>query len=260
MRAPQRIEPKKIQEVASLLIPLQGQSILLPNVTVAEIIPVSQIQPVAHAPAWYLGNFQWRELTVPLLSLEALNGEPVPNIHNRARLAVLNTTGLHGDLAFIALLTQGLPRLARVSEDEISEREDAENRPYDLMHVSWAGEYTLIPDVTAIEQAFLNYLHSYDQSPVHEELQALESGPAAVDENDEPGDSAAESEGANALESAGGDEVEVGDPIIDEQDDRDLESYLAEESDSDEFANDQPDHGEAINQDESDEPQTRDHF
>ena len=39
MRAPKRIEHKKIQEVASLLIPLQNQSILLPNVTVAEIIP-----------------------------------------------------------------------------------------------------------------------------------------------------------------------------------------------------------------------------
>lgn len=185
MRAPQRIEPKKIQEVASLLIPLQGQSILLPNVTVAEIIPVSQVQPVENAPAWYLGNFQWRELTVPLLALEALNGEAVPQIHSRARFAVLNTTGLHGDLAFIALLTQGLPRLARVSEDEISEREDAENRAYDLMHVSWAGEYTLIPDITAIEQRFLDYLHS------HEDVQAVPLADDATGSADELGEDSA---------------------------------------------------------------------
>jgi chemosensory pili system protein ChpC len=162
MRAPKRIEQKKIQEVASLLIPLQGQSILLPNVTVAEIIPSSPVQSIENAPLWYLGNFQWRELTVPLLSLEALNGEATPNIHSRARFAVLNTTGLHNDLPFIAILTQGLPRLARVNEDEISAREDAENRRYDLMHVSWAGEYTLIPDIPAIEQTFLEYLHSND--------------------------------------------------------------------------------------------------
>ena len=160
MRAPQRIEAKKIQEVASLLIPLQGHSILLPNVTVAEIVPVAGIQAVDNAPAWYLGNCQWRELTVPLLSLETLNGDAVPAIHERARFAVLNTTGMNADLAFIAILTQGLPRLARVSEDEISEREDAENRRYDLMHVSWAGEYTLIPDVAAIEQTFLEYLQA----------------------------------------------------------------------------------------------------
>lgn len=160
MRAPKRIEQKKIQEVASLLIPLQGHTILLPNVTVAEIIPSSPIQTIQQAPVWYMGNFQWRELTVPLLSLEALNGDAVPTIHSRARFAVLNTTGLHSDLPFIAILTQGLPRLARVSEDEISTREDAENRRYDLMHVSWAGEYTLIPNVTEIEQTFLEYLHS----------------------------------------------------------------------------------------------------
>jgi len=162
MRAPRRIEQKKIQEVASLLIPLQGQSILLPNVTVAEIIPSVPVQPIEQSPQWYLGNFQWRELTVPLLSLEALNEESAPAIHSRARFAVLNTTGLHTDLPFIAILTQGLPRLARVNEDEISAREDAENRRYDLMHVSWAGEYTLIPDVTAIEKTFLDYLHAND--------------------------------------------------------------------------------------------------
>jgi len=162
MRAPKRIEHKKIQEVASLLIPLQNQSILLPNVTVAEIIPSSPIQAIENSPQWYLGNFQWRELTVPLLSLEVLNGESIPGIHSRARFAVLNTTGLHNDLPFIAILTQGLPRLARVSEDEISEREDAETRRYDLMHVSWAGEYTLIPNISAIEQTFLEYLQSND--------------------------------------------------------------------------------------------------
>jgi chemosensory pili system protein ChpC len=96
------------------------------------------------------------------LTLEALNGEARPSIHARARFAVLNTTGLHNDFPFMAILTQGLPRLARVSEDEISEREDADNRHYDLMHVSWAGEYTLIPDITAIEHTFLEYLHAHE--------------------------------------------------------------------------------------------------
>lgn len=162
MRAPKRIEQKKIQEVASLLIPLQGQSILLPNVTVAEIVPISRVQLVQNAPQWYIGNCQWRELTVPVLSLETLNGDAHPGLNARARFAVLNTTGIHDDLPFIAIVTQGLPRLARVSEDEISELEDAENRPYDLMHVSWAGEQTIIPNITAIENAFLEYLHSND--------------------------------------------------------------------------------------------------
>lgn len=158
MRAPQRIE-KKIEEVASLLIPLQGRMLLAPNVTVAEIVPVSQVIPVQDAPAWYLGNCSWREQTIPLLSFEVMNGEEKPGVVNRSRFAVINTTGQHDALPFIAILTQGLPRLARVTEEEITEREDADKKPFELMHVSWAGEEAVIPDVEAMERAFLDYLH-----------------------------------------------------------------------------------------------------
>jgi len=158
MRAPQRIE-KKVQEVASLLIPIQGRLLLAPNVTVAEIVPVSQVIPVEDAPAWYLGNCSWREQTIPLLSFEVMNGEDKPGVSSRSRFAVLNTTGVNESLPFIAILTQGLPRLARVTEEEITEREDADNKAYELMHVSWAGEEAVIPHVEAMERAFLDYLH-----------------------------------------------------------------------------------------------------
>jgi chemosensory pili system protein ChpC len=158
MRAPQRIE-KKVQEVASLLIPIQGRLLLAPNVTVAEIVPVSQVVPIQDAPAWYLGNCSWREQTIPLLSFEVMNGEDKPGVSARSRFAVLNTTGVNESLPFIAILTQGLPRLARVTEEEITEREDADNKSYELMHVSWAGEEAVIPHVEAMERAFLDYLH-----------------------------------------------------------------------------------------------------
>lgn len=158
MKAPERIE-KKIQEVASLLIPLHERQLLVPNVTVAEIVPVTQVTGIDDAPAWYLGNCIWREQTIPLLSYEALNGDAKPGYNSRSRFAVFNTTGLHDALPFIAIVTQGLPRLARVNEEEISEREDTDNKPFELMHVSWAGEEAVIPDVAAMERHFLDYLH-----------------------------------------------------------------------------------------------------
>jgi chemosensory pili system protein ChpC len=157
MRAPQRIE-QKAQEVASLLIPIQGRLLLAPNVTVAEIVPVSQVIPVENAPIWYLGNCSWREQTIPLLSFEVMNGEEKPGVAQRSRFAVINTTGVNESLPFIAILTQGLPRLARVTEEEITEREDADNKAFELMHVSWAGEEAVIPNVEAMERAFLDYL------------------------------------------------------------------------------------------------------
>jgi chemosensory pili system protein ChpC len=159
MRAPQRIE-KKAAEVASLLIPMQDGVLLLPNVSVAEIVPISRVVPQENAPEWYLGNCDWREQTIPLLSYEVLNGDPKVGVNSRSRIAVLNTTGLNESLPFIAILTQGLPRLARVTEDELTQRDDSDNKAVELMHVSWAGEEAVIPDITAIEQTFLNYLES----------------------------------------------------------------------------------------------------
>ena len=90
---------------------------------------------------------------------EVINGEDKPGVSSRSRFAVLNTTGVNESLPFIAILTQGLPRLARVTEEEITEREDADNKPFELMHVSWAGEEAVIPHVEALERAFLDYLH-----------------------------------------------------------------------------------------------------
>ena len=158
MRAPQRLE-KTLQEVASLLIPMQDHMLLVPNVTVAEIVPPSQVTHVDGAPNWYLGNAVWREQTIPVLSYEVMNGDAKASPNPRSRFAVFNTTGLHESLPFIAVVTQGLPRLARVNEEEISQREDMDNKPFELMHVTWAGEEAVIPDVTAIERQFLDYLH-----------------------------------------------------------------------------------------------------
>ncbi len=157
MRAPQRLE-KIRPEVASLLIPMQEQMLLVPNVTVAEIVPISHISQVEGAPAWYLGNAVWREQTIPVLSYELMNGDSKASNNSRSRLAVFNTTGEHESLPFIAIITQGLPRLARVNEEEIRQREDMDNKAFELMHVTWAGEEAIIPDVSAMERQFLAYL------------------------------------------------------------------------------------------------------
>lgn len=154
---PQRLEQQKVQEVASLLIPLHEQLLLLPNVTVAEIVPLPEIMGLAEVPDWYLGDCLWREQRIPLVSFECMNGEALPEIARSARMAVLNATGVDEDLPFLAIVTRGLPRLARVTAEELNERDHQERRPFDLLAVSWAGEAAVIPDITAMEQVLLSY-------------------------------------------------------------------------------------------------------
>lgn len=146
-------------EIASLLIPIEQHVLLVPNVSVAEIVPLSLVIPVQNAPSWYFGNCSWREQTVPLLSFEVLNGDMKPSVNSRSRFAVINTTGQHDSLPFIAILTQGLPRLARVTPDDITEQADSAKKTFELMHVKWNDELAVIPDIEAMEHAFLRYLH-----------------------------------------------------------------------------------------------------
>ncbi|WP_339900330.1 chemotaxis protein CheW [uncultured Gilvimarinus sp.] len=157
MRAEHQIESDQYQEVASLLVPLSESLLLLPNVTVAEIVPVADIQPVDNAPDWLLGEVNWRELDIPIISLEIMNGQARPGFHSRCRIAVLNTTGINDSLSFIAILTQGLPRLARVTSDEIAELDDVPPAEYDDLVVTWAGERAVIPALAKIEQAYLTF-------------------------------------------------------------------------------------------------------
>jgi chemosensory pili system protein ChpC len=66
-----------ISEVSSLLIPLHEKQLILPNVTVAEIIPYRMPKIISNHTSWLLGQLEWRNIHIPVLSYEALSGSPV---------------------------------------------------------------------------------------------------------------------------------------------------------------------------------------
>ncbi|GAB1255696.1 hypothetical protein NBRC116494_01980 [Aurantivibrio plasticivorans] len=157
MNEPQRLSHATVEEVASLLIPVAGRQLLVPTVTVAEMVPYREPQRHIDAPDWYLGDIEWRDQLIPVICYEVMCGEAQPSYSSACRIAVLNGTGISDDLPFIAIATQGIPKLARVKAEEIHEDEDAELKRFDMMGVVHAGEKHVIPNVTALEQAFYDY-------------------------------------------------------------------------------------------------------
>lgn len=146
---------KTKNEVATLLIPMNGKQLVLPNVTVAEVIPFTEPTPVEDAPPWYLGTFQWRNLDIPLVSYEVLNGESGVTQNRSRRIAVLNGVVDNQNLPFCAMVTEGMPRLMRVMADEISADEEAEPGPCDVGRVIVNGERAVIPNVDFLQQQVL---------------------------------------------------------------------------------------------------------
>lgn len=144
--------------VPSLMIPLAGRTLLAPTVSVAEMVPYADPEPIDGAPDWLLGMIRWREIQVPLLSFEVLSGESRPEIQPKSRIAVFNNTGVSDSLPFIAIPTQGIPRLVRVSEEDISVTEGRSCRTFERLYVTLNGvDAVLIPDVSALEQVYLDW-------------------------------------------------------------------------------------------------------
>jgi len=137
-------------EIPGLLIPMHGRPWVVPNIVVAEIIPLRQPDRPGHGPEWLLGWLSWRDEDSPLLSFEKLNESGQVTIGPEARIAVINT--VTGKLKFYAVIIQGIPRQSRIGKEDLVE-EPVENGPAESMYVQMGGDLAVIPDLDAIERA-----------------------------------------------------------------------------------------------------------
>ena len=142
---------QKLNEVRCLLIPVQKNTLLLPNVSVAEVVPYGELIPQANAKKWHLGVLKWRQTSVPVISYERMNTEEEAIRYNRfSRLAVINSIMEHSKVPFWAMPIHGLPKLATLSESAIQETVGKIGF-VDRMAVTAKGEPCIIPDLEMIE-------------------------------------------------------------------------------------------------------------
>lgn len=153
------IEEEQIEELATFLVPLAQRSLLLPNVSVAEIIPHRLAQTIKDMPEWFKGFIDWRGLSVPLVSFDLLNEQLCPEANLRENIAVINTVSGAEDLPFFALLSQGSPRLLRIVQDDITTVDsDGALGPAELVFVSVHGKHASIPNIDFIEDQIRQYI------------------------------------------------------------------------------------------------------
>lgn len=141
--------------VPSLLIPLEGEMLLLPNAAVAEIIDYNDPEPVEKSPDWLLGLLLWRGYRLPLLSFENVTGKQPSLTDGSVRIAIINNLKGNNDLPFFGIVIQGIPSLTQANQSIViasaNETVDAETRQGVLRDVLVHGHPAVIPDLDAIE-------------------------------------------------------------------------------------------------------------
>ena len=153
------------REIRCVLVPVGNQRLLLPNATIAEVVTQSKPEPVADAPEWLLGRIAWRGWRVPLVSFTQLAGTEEGDAELSVRVAVLKALGGNPKLPFIAVLTQGFPRLTTLNAELIIPTHDGSPLPAGVRaQVLVRDDVALIPDLEWIEAELLDLLDHADSS------------------------------------------------------------------------------------------------
>jgi len=136
--------------MSCLIIPVGESNLLLPNVTVAEIVPWRKIKKWDAAPQWCLGLLNWRGETVPVIRYEALNDTNATAKAGRC-LLIMNRTQPGSAQHFYGLAIDGMPRLVRLGNDDIKNCSRA-LKVADAAHLQIGLETATVPRLSYIEE------------------------------------------------------------------------------------------------------------
>ncbi len=156
-------EPLHPREIRGVIIPISGGRLLLPNATLAEIITLTSPEPVPDAPAWLRGRIPWRGWQLPLVAFSTMAGLSEPSGRLNSRVTVLKAFGGNPRMPYIAVVTQGFPRLTTVADDALTPLVDggAKSRALGVYrYVRLRDEDVIIPDLIGIEQALTQVLEN----------------------------------------------------------------------------------------------------
>jgi chemosensory pili system protein ChpC len=134
-------------EIRSVIVPLTGMDILIPNATIAEVINYAGVQTIPNTPPWMLGTFLWRGWQVPLISFAVL-AEAVDH-ENTDNTRICVTKSLIGNprMPYFAVLTQAFPRLNTITATEMLELPNESNPIAVAGRVIVAEQEVVVPDL-----------------------------------------------------------------------------------------------------------------
>ena len=153
-----------LKEVRSLVLPLQGLQLVLPDSVILQIIGSSEIIPIADAPSWMLGVITWQKRTIPVLSFEKAANYQYEQEQD-PRILVLKSLNNIEKMPFYAITLTGIPHPIRLNAENVSVVENASNTSALILNEALVeGEPISIPNVEALEEMLFSQYGLFAQS------------------------------------------------------------------------------------------------
>jgi chemosensory pili system protein ChpC len=142
-------------QVYAVLVPILADSLLVPNLAVADVVPRVEIKPLSGAPPWFEGLLNWQGRRVPVLRFEVANGAPaeIPP-GRRARVLIVNATSHELESEAFGLIVEGNPHLVTLNRVamQATPLRDSDRDEFVAARVRIANQEAVIPNFERIER------------------------------------------------------------------------------------------------------------
>lgn len=147
-------------DLRGVLVPISETRLLLPNAVIAEVITFVSPDPVATKATWLLGKVNWRNYKLPLISMAAYAGFANRESLLNVKIAILKGLSGNAQVPYVAVLTQGFPKLTVIGPETLQVDTVAEKRPGIAMSVRMTVDESdaHIPDLDVIEASIAEAL------------------------------------------------------------------------------------------------------
>lgn len=143
-----------------MLIPLRQYYLLLPNPTIAEVIPLPRMTDSDIDTVEYIGQFFWRDQPLQVIDLETLTGCTQPGERQITKLCVINGINSEAKIKQYAVACCGAPQLITINESALQPIDEVMDSDWLHCQVKIGSNIALIPKLDRIEMHLQSHLSS----------------------------------------------------------------------------------------------------
>lgn len=140
------------KRIRSVLLPLTKEGVLLPHSAMVELLTERDIKPLVDMPEWVLGEVNWNNEAIPLISLEAAFGFRSIEKPKRSRLVIIASLSETNNYKYLAIRTTGVPMLIQLEADVLQQVDSGElNDKYIQFYGMFNHHKVIVPDMGKLE-------------------------------------------------------------------------------------------------------------
>lgn len=147
--------------VHCMLIPMQEHYLLLPNSTITEVIPKTQITRDTTLPANWLGYVDWQDHNLPIIDIESLIASDIDSAQSAAnKLCIISGINPDARIEYYAVPCTGSPQLITLNSSALKLTENGTDSAYLHCQIQIGTKLAFIPNLDHLETQIDNITHS----------------------------------------------------------------------------------------------------